>query len=975
MNCYVCAMATETNNGKKGGLLKGKPHSKGGIKAVVTDSNQMVELEGGEVIINKEASKKHWKELSRINQSAGGGVPILPPNDSDADPDEYGKGGTITFNPNHLPSKWMYQYAKKIKDNYPKVWDVGGNVFGNEAFKNLERVLKRGYWTDSEEWMYKKWQSFNARHSGDIRIAGIIANLKWLNKVDKGWAYMKDLIEEEIAKKYPEKKAKGGSVEPKLKLYEITSSKSKALIGNTGRKGKGGYVTEYTLYEGDKKLLEISTDYINYRASNSRFSGKTPPYAPKLKGALQFFKKYGYDLPIDPSKDYGDEFHSKEVSPNLVWSRFKNTEPLSPYYSTQKPYIHPDLKKKMEKGGVVTYKQKFNKKYGFKKDESHTLSEVAKETGRSKKGLQQIYNKGIGAYKTNPESVRPNVKSKEQWAMARVYSAVMGGKASRVDKHELAMAKGGKVVESLIKQGKIDLKFYDTTPKHAKEYGLKSRNPLYIQNISVSKNERLKGVGKKVLAYIDEYAIKNGNDVVFGHITQEADFTKDDREAIFSNINMIKNWLKSNGYVINDDNNDFHKVIKLAKGGITLPPEGTLIAKDKKSKLDYKKIGNNYEFSVHDGEPNAVENHSRVQFKKRNGNKVTMTYDQFINYIYAEGFIDDKAKGGELAKGIKEEGEHRNTAEKLYNRQITPSQAPKSIAKEHLEEDPHYYSKLEKLKTIPYAQGGTTGGSTFDYKKAISLLRGSVKIGNTSWKSGQFVTRDSNGFLVDNNGDKNNFDKLFNSGEPNGFYLIDNKSTPPSPKTKPKNDDDSESKVQFFTLNDPDDLNAIPDSVEQNLFAVYPTSSQDEPVQVSFKQRFEGNNGKYYLTIDVYYSLDEVVKYITNGLWKPYGEEQEPREEEPKEQKPKEKKSQQKQPKPSAPKPPKKKEQKPKKKKFDTSEALRKYLKTSNVDNVFVDSPSSIAKEIATQFSITMEGLNDSIVNAINKGLEQLSNT
>lgn len=896
VNCYVCAMATETNNGKKGGLLKGKPHSKGGIKAVVTDSNQMVELEGGEVIINKEASKKHWKELSRINQSAGGGVPILPPNDSDADPDEFGKGGTITFNPNHLPSKWMYQYAKKIKDNYPKVWDVGGNVFGNEAFKNLERVLKRGYWTDSEEWMYKKWQSFNARHSGDIRIAGIIANLKWLNKVDKGWAYMKDLIEEEIAKKYPEKKAKGGSVEPKLKLYEVTSSKSKALIGNTGRKGKGGYVTEYTLYEGDKKLLEISTEYINYRASNSRFSGKTPPYAPKLKGALQFFKKYGYDLPIDPSKDYGDEFHSKEVSPNLVWSRFKNTEPLSPYHSTEKPYIHPDLKKKMEKGGVVTYKQKFNKKYGFKKDESHTLSEVAKETGRSKKGLQQIYNKGIGAYKTNPESVRPNVKSKEQWAMARVYSAVMGGKASRVDKNELAMAKGGEVVESLIKQGKVDLKFYDTTPKHAKEYGLKSRNPLYVQNILVSKNERLKGIGKKVLAYIDEYAIKNGNDVIFGHITQKADFTKDDREALFSNINMIKNWLKSNGYIVNDDNNDFHKVITLAKGG-------------------------------------------------------------------------------ELAKGIKEEGEHRNTAEKLYNRQITPSQAPKSIAKEHLEEDPHYYSKLEKLKTIPYAQGGTTGGSTFDYKKAISLLRGSVKIGNTSWKSGQFVTRDSNGFLVDNNGDKNNFDKLFNSGEPNGFYLIDDKSTPPSPKTKPKNDDDSESKVQYFTLNDPDDPNAIPDSVEQNLFAVYPTSSQDEPVQVSFKQRFEGNNGKYYLTIDVYYSLDEVVKYITNGLWKPYGKEQEPTEEEPKEQKPKEKKSQQKQPKPSAPKPPKKKEQKPKKKKFDTSEALRKYLKTSNVDNVSVDSPSSIAKEIATQFSITMEGLNDSIANAINKGLEQLSNT
>ena len=34
--------------------------------------------------------------------------------------------------------------------------------------------------------------------------------------------------------------------------------------------------------------------------------------------------------------------------------------------------------------------------------------------------LQKVYNRGIGAYNTNPGSVRPNVTSKEQWAMARV---------------------------------------------------------------------------------------------------------------------------------------------------------------------------------------------------------------------------------------------------------------------------------------------------------------------------------------------------------------------------------------------------------------------------------------------------------------------------------------------------------------------------------------------------------------------------
>ena len=96
-------------------------------------------------------------------------------------------------------------------------------------------------------------------------------------------------------------------------------------------------------------------------------------------------------------------------------------------------------------GGYVSYKDKYNRKYKYKKNTSHSLEEIAKDTGISLKGIKQIYNKGIGAYKTNPSSVRPNVKSKEQWAMARVYSAVMGGKASKIDSNELKMNNGGKV--------------------------------------------------------------------------------------------------------------------------------------------------------------------------------------------------------------------------------------------------------------------------------------------------------------------------------------------------------------------------------------------------------------------------------------------------------------------------------------------------------------------------------------------------
>jgi hypothetical protein len=88
---------------------------------------------------------------------------------------------------------------------------------------------------------------------------------------------------------------------------------------------------------------------------------------------------------------------------------------------------------------MPTHRQNFLKKYKLE-DKSYSLSELAKISGYSRATLQEVYNRGIGAYKTNPISVRTkdfkkNVKapmsqklSKEQWAFARVYSWLDGSK-------------------------------------------------------------------------------------------------------------------------------------------------------------------------------------------------------------------------------------------------------------------------------------------------------------------------------------------------------------------------------------------------------------------------------------------------------------------------------------------------------------------------------------------------------------------
>lgn len=86
---------------------------------------------------------------------------------------------------------------------------------------------------------------------------------------------------------------------------------------------------------------------------------------------------------------------------------------------------------------MSTNKQQWNKRHGFAKDESHDKAEIARVSKIPIKILDEVYDRGIGAYKTNPESVRvagtfkkdPSAPlsaklSKEQWAMARVYSFV-----------------------------------------------------------------------------------------------------------------------------------------------------------------------------------------------------------------------------------------------------------------------------------------------------------------------------------------------------------------------------------------------------------------------------------------------------------------------------------------------------------------------------------------------------------------------
>lgn len=598
----------KTNNGKKGGWLVGKRHYDkngkplGGIKAIVTDvGGKPVELEGGEVIINREASKKHWKELSRINQSAGNGVAIGPPAGLDEDPEEYKEGGrVIEFNPNHIPNKWILSYAEKIKAKHPEIWKLGGNIFGNEAFNNLKRVADRGHWLDSEEWMYIKWRSYVARHQRDYRIEGVVAMLKWVDKVEKGWPYMKQLIEEKIDKlskkgwKHKAAKMKdGGDIENKK------ISKVKTIIYT-----EKDYEQNIKLYQNiiDKKRNNWEQAQNEYDLIISRVPFTTW-YLDLKKGENKFeFLENTYEVFSETKKIVGTSYTQRNFS-ETKWGikpieiknedthlkKFKITTGSSAYFKTKELLItnvnehFKDLilrkvidvqmpKSIMKDGGSVAQtpapkkdrifgsdvnKQKSSSsaKSGssikFSKELTYTISDKVKEhnsNNPSKKVTlsvaKAVVRRGMGAYSS---SHRPTItggkpNDRTAWGLARLNAFFY--------KIEHGKSKSGKYTQDddLIEDLEISvrkLKNGGSLGKYA-----------FVESITTTGKKVFKlfdhvPTNKEVFEYFKTTKDEKGNPVIIEDSTIRIEtFSGFDRDSFLEQVNKVA--LKQFGSEIDD---------------------------------------------------------------------------------------------------------------------------------------------------------------------------------------------------------------------------------------------------------------------------------------------------------------------------------------------------------------------------------------------------------------------------------------
>jgi HK97 family phage prohead protease len=108
-------------------------------------------------------------------------------------------------------SKWGtfdLEWAQKLKEEHPDIWAKGGNIRGNDQWEILSKIHRNGGTAETEDQIkaLELREAWVARHEGDFRLPGVIAQIKWLAVGSRGEGHMKDVVREAIAKKEMKKK-------------------------------------------------------------------------------------------------------------------------------------------------------------------------------------------------------------------------------------------------------------------------------------------------------------------------------------------------------------------------------------------------------------------------------------------------------------------------------------------------------------------------------------------------------------------------------------------------------------------------------------------------------------------------------------------------------------------------------------------------------------------------------------------------
>lgn len=111
---------------------------------------------------------------------------------------EQGGDSTVSLQSSRYPL-FPVGEAQALKDEWPEIWDRGGNILGDTQFNRLAPMARdrRVPETDTEEEAVRLREAWAARHLGDFRLAGVVAQVKWLVVGSRGLDHMRQVIMDE----------------------------------------------------------------------------------------------------------------------------------------------------------------------------------------------------------------------------------------------------------------------------------------------------------------------------------------------------------------------------------------------------------------------------------------------------------------------------------------------------------------------------------------------------------------------------------------------------------------------------------------------------------------------------------------------------------------------------------------------------------------------------------------------------------
>ena len=269
-------------------------------------------------------------------------------------------------------------FAERVKEENPEIWKAGGNIRGNESYILWERARSGDEANAVTSWI-KEREAWAARHLKDggqfpgdeptlSNVAGVVAAMKWGVILEIGESTMKSTIQKLRAK----------MKERNLETTTTTEARHLIAVEETA----DGYVLTFAKHQ-DEDLVDEGEGDTGMGDGTSVEPTSGPGIPNDLGGGLAEPSKTPKDGPKSPG---GRDEELREIT----------------------GAVRKGLENKVQE---------------------HNESDPKHRTNL--RTLSAVFRRGVGAYKTNPSSVRPSVNSPEQWAYARVSSFLYALKNER----------------------------------------------------------------------------------------------------------------------------------------------------------------------------------------------------------------------------------------------------------------------------------------------------------------------------------------------------------------------------------------------------------------------------------------------------------------------------------------------------------------------------------------------------------------